>query len=319
MSKKILVTASRYSQLCTAGKAMLEAKGYEIMENTTGKRYSTAQLKEIIPDIDGVIVGLDDWNEEVFKVAKKLKILAKFGVGYDNIDVSKAREYGILTTIARGQNASAVAEMAVAQILACVRNLCGFNETVRTGYWDRTLHHELEGMTVGLLGFGMIARKTARMLSGFDVHVIASDKYPNAEEADKLHVDMVSFDDVITESDVISLHIPGTPENHHLIDAGQISKMKDGAFLVNTSRGSLIDLEALKQALESGKLAAAGLDVYEKEPADESEEMFRTVNTVCTPHCAGKTFEAYQKISIHTAQAVIDVLEGRLPQDIVTE
>lgn len=182
--KKVLVTATHYSELCAEAKKMFEDRGYEVIENKTESPVLTfSELEEVVPDIDGAIVGLDIWDEAVFKIAKKLKVVAKFGVGVDTIDLVKAKEYGIKVINAKGKNSNAVAEEAVAFILGIMRNIPSLNGSIRKGLWERFVGCELAGKNVGLLGFGAIAQSVAKKLKGFDINILAYDKYPDLDKA----------------------------------------------------------------------------------------------------------------------------------------
>ena len=313
---KILITATHYSELCPKAKEFLQQHGYQLIENKTELPYFTLEeLTELIPDVDGAIVGLDIWNEQVFKVAKKLKVIAKFGVGVDTIDIIKAKEYGIKVINAKGRNSNAVAELAVFHMLGAFRNITSLNKSIRRGFWERATGHEIAGMNIGLIGFGLIAQNVARKLSCFDVNILANDKYPNYGMAKELNVKMVSFEEVLSNSDIISLHVPGSKENYHIIREEQFNMMKDGAYLINTARGNLVDEEALYKALSTNKLSGAAIDVYEEEPTTSENRLFELDNIICTPHIAAETYEAYTAVSMVTAQGVIDVLEGRIPEN----
>ena len=202
MGKKVLITASHYEELCGEAKALFERNGYELVINQKDMPYYTfEELSQLVTDVDGVVLGLDEWNEAVFKIAPRLKVLAKFGVGVDNIDLEKAKEYGIKVLNARGKNANAVAELAVAFILNAMRQIPWLDGELKEGSWHRFVGRELAGKTVGLLGFGDIARRVAKKLSGFDVRLIACDKYPDEEAAKRLNVTMVSQEELLGESD----------------------------------------------------------------------------------------------------------------------
>jgi D-3-phosphoglycerate dehydrogenase len=191
------------------------------------------ELKERVGNIDAVVAGVDTWNEAVFKLAPKLKIIARFGVGVDNIDVETARRFGIKVTNAPGRNANAVAEITIGLLLAAMRNIPNLHRAARQGIWDRFVGEELFGRTVGLLGFGTIAQKVARKLSGFDVKIIAFDKYPNTEAAKQLHVDMLSAEEVLRQSDALCLLLPSLKETHHFMNPQTFALMKKGAYFVN--------------------------------------------------------------------------------------
>lgn len=312
---KVLVTATNYSKYCQAGKKILENAGCEIIENPHGRPYTFDELKEIVEDIDGVVVGVDDWNEDVFKLAPKLKGMARFGVGVDNIDLNAAKEHGIIVCNSPGINSSAVAEQAVALLLSLIRNIPEMNRAVRKGEWPRPMFHELKSRTIGFLGFGAIARNVAQRLAGFGPEMIAYDKYPNQEAADKLGVRLVSQEEVLKESDIISIHLPATDETKHLINKETIQQMKDGVYIVNTARGSIVNEADMAGALESGKAAGFGTDVFEHEPIDLSGPLFKYDNYIATPHVSAETFENCETTSVVTARALLAVFEGREPEN----
>ena len=312
---KVLVTATNYSKYCQAGKKILENAGCEIIENPHGRPYTFDELKEIVEDIDGVVVGVDDWNEDVFKLAPKLKGMARFGVGVDNIDLNAAKEHGIIVCNSPGINSSAVAEQAVALLLSLIRNIPEMNSAVRKGEWPRPMFHELKSRTIGFLGFGAIARNVAQRLAGFGPEMIAYDKYPNQEAADKLGVRLVSQEEVLKESDIISIHLPATDETKHLINKETIQQMKDGVYIVNTTRGSIVNEADMAEALESGKVAGFGTDVFEHEPIDLSGPLFKYDNYIATPHVSAETFENCETTSVVTARALLAVFEGREPEN----
>ena len=316
--KRILTTATYYSTYCAQAKALLESKGYEVIENKTATPYLPfEELQKIVPTIDGVIAGLDNWNEEVFKIAKNLKIIARFGVGYDNIDVPKAKEYGIKITNAVGANSNSVAEITVAFMLAVLRNIPELNSIIRSGAWKRFVGYELKGKKVGLVGFGAIGQLVAKKLGGFEAELFAFDAFPNAAKAKELNVTFLGFEELLKTCDIVSLHAPSTAETYHLMSEKQFSMMKQGSYFVNTARGALVDEAALCRALASRHLAAAAIDVYEKEPTQADNQLFKLDNIICTPHTASETYESYTSVSLVTAQAVIDVLEGRTPRNLL--
>lgn len=312
---KVLVTATNYSKYCQAGKEILENAGCEIIENPHGRPYTFEELKEIVPGIDGVVAGVDTWDENVFMLAPNLKAIARFGVGVDNIDLEAAKKRGIIVCNSPGINSSAVAEQAAALILCAVRRIPEMNSAVRKGEWPRPMFHELKSRTVGLLGFGAIARNLAERLAGFHPQIIAYDKYPNMAEAERLNVRMVSQEEVLKQSDIISIHLPATPETKHLICRETIEQMKDGAYLINTARGSIVCEKDAADALAGGKLAGFATDVFETEPIDLSGPLFEMPNYIATPHVSAETYENCEQTSIVTAKALLAVFQGKEPDN----
>ena len=312
---KVLVSSSHWEELCQQAKKMLIDAGHEIVLYKGELPYMNfEQIAEVIGDIDGAIIGLDDWTEEVWKIAPKLKVVAKFGVGTDNIDKESAKKYGIKVINAPGINSNAVAELTIGMIIDILRGVTMQHLSMTRDVWPRHLGTELRGKTVGLLGFGAIAKQVAKKLQCFDVTVIASDLYPDMGMAKAYGVEIVSSDEVITRSDIVSIHIPFTPETFHMFNDEMFGKMKRGAYLVNAARGSIVDTQALIRALESGQLAGAALDAFENEPLRQDDLLLTCGKTVCTSHTGAETREVYQNVSVCVAQGVIDVLAGREPR-----
>lgn len=311
---KILVSASHFDTLCMDAWKLLEENGHEVIYDNTRSfpAYSFEELKELIGDIDAAIIGMDKYTEDVFKLAKKLKAVAKFGVGVDNIDLEAATKYGVKALNAPGQNSNAVAELTVCFMLDLLRRIIPTNKELEQGNWPRWICPELRGKTVGLVGFGAIARLVAKKLRGFDVTVKAYDLYMNRQLADELGVEVCTLDEVITESDIVSLHIPATDDTYHMFNAEMFSRMKRGSYLINAARGGLVDLDDLTKALKEGQLAGAALDAFEIEPLPAGAEIFN-YNVVCTPHIGAESFEAYRDVSMCVSKDIVSVLAGETP------
>lgn len=308
---KVLVTATNYSKYSKPGKQIFLDEGWEVVENPYGRPYTFEELKTLVADVDAVVAGVDTWNEEVFKLAPKLKVLVRFGVGIDNFDLEDAQKYGIVVCNAPGINTSAVAEQAVALMLCLTRKIPELDWQTKKGQWPRVMMHELKSRTVGLLGFGAIARDVARKLQGFGPKILAYDKFPNMEAAQRLDVEMVTFDEVLVNSDIVSIHLPALPDTKGIINRETIGKMKDGSYLINTARGSLVKEKDVAEALESKKLAGYATDVYEQEPVTSENQLFHIAGTVTTPHTSAETYENCEQTSILTAQTVLDILAGK--------
>jgi glyoxylate reductase len=233
-----------------------------------------------------------------------LKVVANFGVGYDNIDVDAVRERAVRATNTPDVLTNATAELAIALMLAAARRIAEADALVRNGAWleeDELLGRELAGATVGLVGFGRIARRVAELLRCFEVRLLFSSRSEGRELAD-----------LLASSDFVSLHVPLTTKTRHLIDATRLAQIKRGAILVNTSRGAVVDTVALVDALRSGRLGAAGLDVYEDEP-HVPRELRELPNTVLLPHLGSATGATRGAMARLCAENVIAVIEGREP------
>ena len=311
---KILVSASHFDTLCKEAWELFEKNGHEVIFDSKRSfpAYSYEELKDIIGDIDAAIIGMDQYNEAVFEIAPKLKAVAKFGVGVDNIDLKAAARHGVKVLNAPGQNSNAVAELTVCFILDMLRKVIPTHKELEQGNWPRWMGSELIGKTVGLVGFGAIARLVAKKLSSFDVKVKAYDLYMNQKLADELGVEVCTLDEVITGSDVVSLHIPVSDDTYHMFDTNMFSRMKQGSYLVNAARGGLVDLDALTEALREGKLAGAALDAFEVEPLPAGAEIFK-YNVICTPHIGAESYEAYRNVSLCVSRDIVAVLAGETP------
>ncbi|MEA4933614.1 MAG: phosphoglycerate dehydrogenase [Lawsonibacter sp.] len=308
--KKVLAALPNYSKFCGEAKKYLQENGCVVIENETGGPLSFDLLKDFVGDIDAVIAGVEEWNAPVFNLAPNLKVIARFGVGVDNLDLIEAKKRGITVTNCPGLNAVSVAEHAIMLMLNLLRKCPQLNEDTHKGNWRRLMVTELKDKTVGLLGFGAVAKNVAVRLNAFGCNVIAYDKFPNEEAAAALGVKMCSIEEVLSTSDILSVHVPAMPETYHLICSETIAQCKDGVYLVNTSRGTNVDEKAVYQALKSGKITGFGSDVFEFEPVTKDYELFDCKNYICTPHTAAESYENYYNTGMKTAEAILAVLNG---------
>jgi D-3-phosphoglycerate dehydrogenase len=315
--RKILVPNPDYKTYCSKAGKLLETHDYELIINQYGRPFDFLKYMDLLPEIDGVIAGIEKWDEAMYRIAKRLKIIARFGVGVDNIDLVKARKYGISVTNAPKANSNAVAEFTVGLILDILRKTSFLSGMLRSGKWHKPLGHEMKAKKVGLIGFGAIAQLVAKKLAGFETILYAYDVFPNFDKAREYNVRLVSLPEVIAECDIISLHLPSTAETYHIIDSRQIAEMKKGAYLINTARGDLIAEDALFTALQSGKLDGAAIDVYHQEPVDFNHPLFKLDNLICTPHIGGDTVESVETVGLTTARAVLDVFAGKSPANLL--
>jgi len=257
-----------------------------------------------------LIVRYGKVSARIMDEAPALKVIAKHGVGVDTIDVDAAAQRGITVKPATGANATAVAEHTWALILACARSVPHLNRRMQEGHWDKATHKgiELAGRTLGLVGLGAIGERVAQIGIAFGMDVVAHDPYRETAPAG---VRLCSLHDVVAAADVVSLHCPLTPENRNLFDHELLSRVREGAILVNTARGGLIDETALIDALRAGKLRAAGLDCFAQEPVTAAHALGAMANIIRTPHIGGVTEEAYVKMGTAAARNVLSVLVGQ--------
>ena len=297
--------------MCQEARQMLMDAGFELLCNETGDRLPREEQKAMIENAFAVIAGTEKYDEDMLSAAKNLKVVIRFGVGTDNFDLEAMRSRGIAVGVIANYNS--VAEFALTLMLGLIKNLPKFDATVREGKWTRYPMRELSGKTVGIVGFGRIGRRLGQLLKGFDVNLVVHDPFMPADAISDFGATPATLEQLLQQSDVVSLHLPATPATHHMMNAETLGLMKPGAYLVNTSRGALIDEKALYEALVSGKLSGAALDVYETEPVVKGNPLFDLDNIVLAPHVSAMSFETNYNGGIICAQSIISVLNGDKP------
>lgn len=317
MGNKILVTPRSFGKTSNVPFEMLKRYGYEIIRNESGKQYTESQLLDIIEDIDGIIVGLDPLSASVMRKAKKLKVVSKYGVGLDNIDLEEAKKLGVKVTFTPGANNESVADLAFTLMLSLSRNIIKLDTIVRNNGWEKVIGSEIYGKTIGIVGTGAIGKGVAKRAKGFDMKVLAFDIYPDNNFADKYGIEYVDKKTILEESDFISLHVPLTDEMYHFIGAEELNSMKETAFIINTSRGGIINEEELYNALKDRKIAGAGLDVFEMEPP-VNNKLLELSNVILSPHCGASTTDATNRMGVMAAEGLISILEGLEPKYLYT-
>jgi len=311
---RILVTPTSYGKHDARLKTELEALTGFVSYNPTGKPLSSGAVAALLQGVDGYIAGLDVIDRSALAKADDLKVISRYGVGVDNVDLDAARERGIVVTNTPGANSVSVAELAMGLLLALARQIPEAAQAVRLGTWPRLNGVSLEGKTIGILGLGTIGRELARRLAGFDCHILAYDPYPDEAFAAAHGVALESLDDVIANSDFVSLHLPLLPETRGLVNREFLAKMKTGAILINTSRGEVVEEASLHQALESGHLAGAGLDAFAVEPPDASNPLLQLPQVIATPHLGAQTDGATSNMGWLAMRDCLAVLRGENPK-----
>jgi D-3-phosphoglycerate dehydrogenase len=311
---RVLVTPTSYALHDQKLRTKLESEVGDVVYNTTGKPLSSSSLREIIPGIDGYIAGLDMIDRAVIEVAGRLKVIARYGVGLDNIDLTAAKEKGIVVTNTPGANSDSVAELTIGLILSLARSIPMASSLTKAGEWPRMRGVSLNGKVVGLLGFGSIGKSVASRLSGFGCTILAYDTKPDQEYAESLGVKLTTLDEIIQESEFVSLHLPLVPETHAMVNADFLCKMKPEAFLINTSRGEIIDEAALAEALEGGRLRGAALDVFTNQPPEKDNPLLALPQVIATPHTGSHTDGAVNAMGWLALEDCLAVLRGEAPQ-----
>ena len=307
----VLPFHSQKALFCQEARQMLLDAGFALRCNETGNRPTPEELKEMLSGAFAVVAGTEKYTADVIRAGDSLKAVIRFGVGTDNFDLAAMKEMGLEVGVITNYNS--VAEFALTLMLGLLKNLPRFDSAVRAGQWARFPMEELGGKTVGILGFGRIGRRLAELLRGFGVTILACDPFLPEDAIRAAGAEPVDMEDILGRSDILSLHLPHTPETYHLINRQTIAKMKDGACLVNTARGALVDEEALCEALTQGKLRGAALDVFEKEPADKENPLFALPNVVAAPHVSALSRETNYNGSLICAESIIRVARGEKP------
>jgi D-3-phosphoglycerate dehydrogenase / 2-oxoglutarate reductase len=306
---KILVA----DKISERGIALLRETGWEVVLP------AAADVPAQIADADGLVVrSATKVTPALLKNAAKLRVVGRAGVGVDNVDMGAATRHGVLVMNTPGGNSISVAEHTFALLLAFARSVPQANASIHAGKWEKSAFSgtELKGKTLGLLGLGRIGSEVARRARAFEMKVLAHDPFVTPAAAREVGVELVSFEDLLKQSDVLSLHTALSPSTEKIINAAALALMKKSAVLVNCARGELIDEAALAEALKSGKLAGAALDTFAKEPPKESP-LVGMPNVIATPHIAGSTKEAQEEVGTAIAQQIKDYLKDGLIRNAV--
>ncbi len=310
----ILVTPTSYGRDDASLKTELENAAGKVTYNSSGKPLSSAQLAELLPGVDGYIAGLDTIDSVALSAADRLRVIARYGVGTSNVDLAAAEERGIVVTNTPGANANSVAELTVALILNLLRPIMAAAAETRQGGWPRTKGQSLAGKTVGLIGLGAIGREVARRLAGFDCEVLAFDVIPDETFCQAHGVQIAGQAELLRQADIISLHLPVLPETRGMVNAAFLQQMKHGAYLINTSRGELVEEDALYDALQQGKLAGAALDAFSEEPPGAGNRLLQLPQVIPTPHMGAHTDGATNAMGRMALADCLAVLQGREPR-----
>lgn len=318
MSKKwkILITDYAWSSLEPEREVLSEIGG-ELIIAESGLE---SELGKYAPIVDAVLTCWKPVQERVINAAKKCQIISRYGIGVDNINVPVATELGIIVTNVPTYCVDEVSDHTIALILSCVRKTSRYNRSVRSGKWDSSIGekmYRLRGKTLGVIGFGNIAKSVIQKIKSFGLEVRVYSPRTSDKEIESHGAVKVSFESLLSESDIITIHAPLTPETHHMFKFQQFIQMKNSAYLINTARGGIIDSGALEKALKSGEIAGAGIDVLEAEPPYVDEPLLYMNNVVITPHAAFISEESIHELQVTAARCVAQVLSGQLPETVI--
>jgi D-3-phosphoglycerate dehydrogenase len=317
---KILFTEPPVENVDDKGLEILKELG--AVEVASDTREET--LRRTISDADALIVRLVKVTSSIIEGAPKLKIIGRTGAGVDNIDVEAATRNGILVTNVPAINADSVAEHTFGLIIALSRGVLRFDSEVKRGNWRArddliSLNVELYGKTLGIIGLGAIGRRVAKIGRAFGMRIITFDPYVSNEALQETAAENVNLERLLSESDVITIHVTRTKETYHMIANQQFRLMKESALLINCSRGDVIDEKSLVDTLRENKIRGVGLDVFESEPLSLQSPLLKFANVIITPHVAGFTKEAREKTIMILAEDVARALNGQRPINLVNK
>ena len=295
----------------------LRAHGAETVYRPWHGGRTEDELIDLLKGIDGAIVSTDPFTARVIQAADRLKVISRTGVGYDAVDVPAATKRGIIVTTTPGVNRHAVADWALALILCCARKVPENLAEVRRGAWARHEGTDLAEKTLGVMGLGTIGKEVAKRGKAFGMRLLAFDLVQDPKFAEEQGIAYVPLEDLLRQSDFVSIHCFLNEATRHLVNAERLALMKPTAFLINTARGGIVDTEALCHALQAKRIAGAGLDVFEGEPLRADSPLRALENVYLTPHCAGSTTDARERSGTTAADNLIRALRGERPQGIV--
>jgi len=316
---RILVTPTSYGKYDENLKLKLEEMVKEVVYNSSGKSLKEADLLQIIEYFDGMIAGLDEINENIISKSKNLKVIARYGSGYDRVDIEAAKKAGIYVTNTPGANAISVAELTIGLAIAAARSILYANIETKKGEWPRLKGITLQGKVFGLIGLGSVAKEVVPRLKGFNCKLVTYHPHRNPEFEENHNIEYHSLNNLLGKSDFVSLHVPVTSVTSKMVNKDFLKKMKKGSILINTSRGELIDEDALYESLKSGRLRAAALDAFSKEPPDRDNPLLSLPQVIVTPHMGAATDMAANEMGRMAMEDCIAVLKGERPKYIVVE
>jgi D-3-phosphoglycerate dehydrogenase len=316
MTNRIVITAAA---LCQGENPVLQAlreSGYEPVIHRPGGPPTADELRGYLPGAVGMIAGMEPIEGSLLEGCPDLRVISRFGVGYDNIDVAAATRLGIVVTFIPDAMVDAVADLTMGLLLAAARRIPELDRTMKAGEWTRLLGMDVARRTLGIVGTGRIGMAVAERARGFRMRLLGFDPSPNPAFVETLGGDYATFEEVLEGADFVTLHLPLTPETRHLIGAAELARMKPTAFLINAARGGLVDHEALATAIRDGRIRGAALDVYETEPPG-SLPVIALPSVIATPHVASYTDGAITKMARAALANLLDALRGGRPEHVV--
>lgn len=305
---KVLISSRSFGKINSEPIDTLTNAGFDVVVNPYNKKLDEKELIELIDDAIGLIAGTEQITENVLNNAKSLKVISRYGVGLDNIDLDAAKKRGIEVHNTPNAPAKAVAELALTLILNLMRRIPESSQQMKNGNWQPQMGHSLYGKTLGIIGLGRIGKELVKLVQPFNVDIFAYEIYPDNDFIASHNIRLESLEDVLSQSDVVSIHLPLMEETSNIIGTKELSLMKHNSILINTARGGLIDEDALIIALKEGSIAGAALDAFENEPY--TGELLNLDNVLLTPHIGTYTEETRIIMEMETVENLIKALSG---------
>lgn len=303
---KIFIATTTFGMDDQRPLGLLKEKGFEVVLNKHGRKLTEDELIELAKDCEGIIAGTEKYSVRVFESLPKLRAVSRCGVAMESVDMAAAERRGVKVANTPDAPTQAVAELALCLILDCLRKVSRMDRMLRKGEWKKESGSLLSGKTLGIVGLGRIGRRVAELAAPFKVKMLGADVKPDEKWLKKNGIELCALDELLAKSDIVTLHLPLTADNKGLINAERVKTMKKGAIIVNTARGGLIDERALFEALKSGALAGAALDVMEQEPY--KGPLLELENIVLTPHIGAYAKEARIAMETEAVQNLLQLL-----------
>jgi D-3-phosphoglycerate dehydrogenase len=308
--KKLLVSTWPFGEANHFPFEMLKSNGISFVTNPWRRKMTEKELEKIIPDYDGLIAGTEPITAKVLARAVRLKHISRVGVGLDNVNLSEARKRGIMVSYTPDAPAPAVAELTVGLMISLLRNIHVSNLEMHLGNWNRYFGKRLAEITLGIIGVGRIGARVLRRVAAFGTpRILVNDVMPNLELNREFKLEWVSKKTIFQQADLISLHVPLTPKTRYMVNTKELGWMKEGSVLINTSRGGVVNENALYKSLKLGRIGGAAIDVFEKEPYQGP--LCRLKNCLLTSHMGSMSLDCRTRMEIEATEEAIRFLQGK--------
>jgi D-3-phosphoglycerate dehydrogenase len=304
---KVLISSRSFGKIDSEPTDILKNAGFEVIFNPYDRKLSKSEFIELIGESVGLIAGTEQITEDVLIHARSLKVISRYGVGMDNIDQNAAKKRGIKVYNTPNAPSKAVAELTLCIVLNLLRRIPESSSSMGNGKWDPQMGHSLHNKTIGIIGLGRIGKEVVRLLKPFDLKILAYEMYPDHDFVASHSIRIVSLDELLSLSDIVSIHLPLMEETVNIIGEKELSLMKSTSILINTARGGLVDEGALAQALMNRTISAAGIDAFKEEPY--SGQLLGLKNVMLTPHIGSFTEETRKIMELETVENLLKGLK----------